>query len=273
LVETFVASDGYEFTLERRVPTAPPRGRIILLHGIRSHAGWYHASCNKLTAAGYETCFLERRGAGRNLAARGDCPGRKRLLHDIVEFHSAQPPLPTHLVGISWGAKLAVAASAKIRPVSLVLIAPGFVPRIQPSLRERLRILWARLTHPKKLFDVPLNDAELFTDNPEWRAYLSTNPHDLHQATARFFVASVALDWQLKFTTQLPCPALMLLAGNDQVIDNAKTRNYVARWKLDQESIIEYPEMQHTLEFEDTRLTFVDDVLEWLRSVQNKPAL
>ena len=266
MARNFVTSDGYDFAWDEFAPPGEPRGRVVVVHGIRSHAGWYAGSCQKLAAAGYEVCFLERRGAGRNTAARGDAPGFRRLRQDIVEFVTSRPPLRTHLMGISWGGKLALAASAVTPVASLVLVAPGFVPRVRTSLRERLRFTAARLFAPTKLFDVPLNAPELFTRDPAWQAYLRTNPHDTHRATARFFVGSAALDFRLRRTPN-PTPTLTLLAGDDRVIDNAATRAFVAKFAHPANRVVEYAGLAHTLEFEDRELAFVGDILAWLAGV------
>lgn len=259
----FAASDGYRFAWDRFAPPGPPKGRVVVVHGIRSHAGWYAGSCAKLAAAGYEVCFLDRRGAGRNQQARGDCPGFRRLRRDVVEFLAAQPPLPTHLMGISWGGKLALAAAVAAPVASLVLVAPGFVPRVRTPLAERVRITLARLVRPTRLFDVPLNAPELFTRDPAWQEYLRTNPLDTHRVTARFLVGSAALDFRLRRTPN-PLPTLTLLAGDDRVIDNAATREYLARFPHPANRVVEYPGRAHTLEFEDPSLGFADDILAWL---------
>ncbi len=51
-----------------------PRGELVFIHGIQSHAGWYEYSCTRFSQAGYRVSFLDRRGAGMNAAARGDAP-------------------------------------------------------------------------------------------------------------------------------------------------------------------------------------------------------
>ena len=270
--EEFAASDGYRFALDRYPPRVPeggePRGRVVAVHGLRSHAGWYAGSCAKLAAAGYEVCFLDRRGAGRNQRERGDAPGFRRLRLDVAEFLAAQPPMPTHLMGVSWGGKLALAASAVTTVRSLVLVAPGLVPRVQTPFGERLRITAARLVRPAKLFDVPLNAPELFTADPAWQAFLRANPLDTHRVTARFLVGSAALDFRLRRTPN-PLPTLTLLAGDDRVIDNAATRRYAARFAHPASRVVEYPGRAHTLEFEDAGLGFVDDVTAWLGTISD----
>src|SRR5207302_5920773 len=97
--------------------------------------------------------------------------------------------LPIFLLAISWGGKLAVALQDRyLGPVEgLVLLCPGFFPRVGPSLPERLRIAWARLVSPRRLFPVPLQDAELFTATPCWQQFIRDDPLSLRLATARFF--------------------------------------------------------------------------------------
>ena len=82
----FRASDGYPFYYRRYAPAGAPRARVVFVHGIRSHGGWYTRSCCALAAAGFEVYFLDRRGAGLNTAHRGDAPGFRRLLDDVVEI-------------------------------------------------------------------------------------------------------------------------------------------------------------------------------------------
>ena len=80
------ASDGYRWHYRRYAPTGDVRGRVVFLHGIQSHGGWYPRSCAALAAAGYEVYFLERRGCGLNTAQRGDIPSFRRCLDDIAEY-------------------------------------------------------------------------------------------------------------------------------------------------------------------------------------------
>ncbi|HZT81146.1 MAG TPA: alpha/beta hydrolase, partial [Gemmataceae bacterium] len=86
-VEAFTASDGYRWQY-RHYPSAAggPRARVVCVHGIQSHGGWYEPSCRRLAGEGFDVCFLDRRGSGLNQQARGDTPTFRRLLDDLAEF-------------------------------------------------------------------------------------------------------------------------------------------------------------------------------------------
>jgi alpha-beta hydrolase superfamily lysophospholipase len=270
-LEAFTASDGYRWQYRRYAPGGPPRARVVCLHGIQSHAGWYDGSCRRLAEEGFLVYFLDRRGAGVNTEARGDAPGFRRLLDDVAEFLRAPRPgedgLPTFLVAISWGGKPAVALQKRHPGLTdaLVLLCPGFRPRVSPSRRERLEILLSRLTRPRRLFPVPLSEAELFTANPVRQEYIRADPLALRHATARFFIESVRLDYYLRWARRhVRMPFLLMLAGHDRIIDNARTRRFADHFPALDRQVIEYPGAHHTLEFEPDPEPFLADLAGWL---------
>jgi alpha-beta hydrolase superfamily lysophospholipase len=279
-LETFTASDGYRCHYRKRgrgsfseKDPRPllPRAHLVCLHGIQSHGGWYDLSCRCLAEAGFDVWFLERRGSGLNQEARGDTPSFRRLLDDLVEFlrqrRRTSPAIPIYLVGISWGGKLAVALERYYRGFAdgLILLCPGLFPKVRPRWLEQAGIAVAALTAPKRMFDIPLNDPELFTATPHWQQFLRDDPLALHQATARFFFQSVLLDRYLRRVPRyVKIPVLLLLAGRDRIIDNTATIRFAARFAAADKTIVEYPDAHHTLEFEPDPGRFVDDMVRWL---------
>ena len=107
-VETQVASDGYPIHVAVWPASGTVKGRVVVLHGVQSHGGWYHTLCRTLSEAGYETHFPDRRGSGANRQDRGHAPSSRRLLDDIAErlatLREADRSTPIALAGISWGA-------------------------------------------------------------------------------------------------------------------------------------------------------------------------
>jgi alpha-beta hydrolase superfamily lysophospholipase len=146
-----------------------------------------------------------------------------------------------------------------------MLLCPGFFARIRPTLLQRVNILFTRLVQPGKKFPIPLNDPELFTASPQWQQFLRDDPLRLHHATARLLVESVRLDGYLRFTPKyVHVPVLLLLAGEDRIIRNDYTRDYLGRFATPDKEIIEYPGVCHTLEFEPEPERFISDMRGWL---------
>ena len=214
--------------------------------------------------------FLDRRGAGLNTAHRGDTPNFRRLIDDVAEFvqslRADRGWLPVFVCGISWGGKLAVALPYRKPNLvdGLVLLCPGLVPKVAPPLPQRARIAVARVFRPWKFFPVPLNEPDLFTAAPEWRAFIDTEPHGLRLATSRFLFSSFSLDIYLKRAAKrVPVPTLLALAEHDRIIDNARTAAFVGRFPGPAETVT-YPGAHHTLEFERADHPWVGDVVRWV---------
>jgi alpha-beta hydrolase superfamily lysophospholipase len=277
-VETYTAGDGYEWRYRRFLPLQKLAvAQVVCIHGIQSHGGWYEHSCSRLAERGFRVDFLDRRGSGMNEQDRGDAPSFRRLLDDLGEYiesvrnsterlatHHAPP---TFLVGISWGAKLATALQRRYPGLvdGLVLLCPGFFAQVKPPLKDRLRILWARLVSCKRLFPIPLNDPELFTANRLRQQFIRNDALGLRQATARFLIESVRLDGYLRFMPKhVTVPVLLMLAERDRIIHNDRTRTFVHTFAAKDREVIEYVGAHHTLEFEVDPEPFIRDLGDWL---------
>jgi alpha-beta hydrolase superfamily lysophospholipase len=275
-IESSTASDGYVWKYRRYDPVGAPRGEVVALHGIQSHGGWYNASSSFLGEHGWGVSFLDRRGSGLNEQARGDCPSFRRLLDDIAEF---MRPLrqrtagPVVLQSISWGGKLAVALQKRHPGLcdGLILVAPGLRPKVRLRLGKRLSIALTRMLNPTKLCPIPLTEPELFTGNLVRQQFIRDDTLSLRQATKRFLFGSGRLDIYLQLARRrVRVPVLLLLAGQDRIIDNFKTRRFVKRMRKAKTTVIEYPDAHHTLEFEANGPPHLDRLLSWLATIAGK---
>jgi alpha-beta hydrolase superfamily lysophospholipase len=268
-LDVFQSSDGYRWHFRKFAAPNAQRGRIIFIHGIQSHGGWYPRSCARIAKAGYEVYFLDRRGAGLNKENRGDMPGFRRVLDDYSEFIRWLPNdrLPKFLAAISWGGKLGIGLQYRDPGLvdGLALLCPGIVAKVRPPFLSRMRIALARIFRPSRFFPIPLNDPKLFTVSPEWQRFVERDARGLRQATARMLFGSYALDIYLRRARKrVQLPVLLLLAEHDQIIDNAKVRSFVESLPSADKQVIEYRGAHHTLEFEPEGHPFVGDLIAWL---------
>jgi alpha-beta hydrolase superfamily lysophospholipase len=271
-LSVFRSGDGYKW-YAHVTRTASPKGIVVLLHGIRSHAGWYTHTRDALADADYEVHFLDRRGSGLNTAHRGDTTNFHRLIADVVEYirelRQSRSALPVFLAGISWGGKLALGVAAEQPGLvqGVALICPGLVAKVRPPFITRLRIALARFLRPAKRFPIPLNDPELFTADTLKQQYIASDPHGLGEATARFLFESVRFDLHLKRSVKrVVCPVLLMLAGQDRILNNPATRKYLAKLTNARSlRIIDDPAAHHTLEFEPDTTRYLLDLIRWLK--------
>jgi acylglycerol lipase len=273
-VRKFTASDGYP--LHVAVWPAVPRsarGQVVVLHGVQSHGGWYHRLGRTLASAGYIASFPDRRGSGANQRERGHAPSARRLILDLVEWlrtlRHEQPRLPIALAGISWGGKLAMIVAGRNPELvdAIALICPGLHPRVGVSRMERFQIAWAFLTNRRKTFPIPLSDPALFTDSPQGQAFIVADALSLREGTAGLMGASFFIDRLVAAApSKIHQPALLMLAGQDRIVDNARTLALFGRFAAVDQQVIEYPEGHHTLEFEPDPSRYALDLVDWLQS-------
>jgi len=268
---SFVASDGYPLHVAVWPATAAARGQVVVVHGVQSHSGWYQRLGRTLAASGYRASFPDRRGSGANAKDRGHARSAGRLIADLVEWlafaRETQPALPTALVGISWGGKLAAIVAAR-RPDlvdAIALVCPGLQPRVDVSRKERFQIAWAFFTNRRRTFPIPLSDPALFTANPEGQAFIADDPIGLREATAGLLAASFIIDRLVRRSpARVRQPALLMLAGQDRIVDNVRALDYFEKLASSDRQVIDYPDGHHTLEFEPDPSRYALDLVAWL---------
>lgn len=277
-IRSFTASDGYRIHF-RHWKSHTPRGAVIALHGIQSHSGWYEASSRAMADAGFDVYFADRRGSGLNGFQRGHAAHGMRLINDLralatLARHEQRTsanesrPLPLIIMGISWGGKIAAAASAAFPHEfnGLALLYPGLQPRIHPNAWQRFRLNLARRFEITKTdIPIPLRAPELFTDTVEWQQFIANDPLALHTVTSSLLNAGRDLDEVIAtHAADIGCPVLLMLAGRDRIIDNPRTRVQVSQFGTTHLTGICYPDACHTLEFEPDRAAIFSDLTEWL---------
>jgi acylglycerol lipase len=273
-IETYQARDGDLLAVRVWRPASVPLARVVFLHGIVSHGGWYASSSSHLAENGYEVHFLERRGSGLNSKDRGDVAGWKTWLEDVeVYLEHLGNDCPRVLCGISWGGKLA-AAVALHRPDlidGLGLLCPGLFARQQPGLLKQIILsVLSRGWVARRRVRIPLNDPALFTNSPRHQIYVRDDPLALRNVTLRFARADLLLTrFVCEATLSLKMPTLLVLAGQDKIVVGDPTRDYLEKTVTHQKTLHEYPTAAHTLEFESQPDQYFTDLHQWMEGIAN----
>ncbi len=268
-------SDGYSISLRHWQGV---RGRgILYIHGIQSHGLWFERSASVLAEAGFSVFLPDRRGSGLNELSRGDITHFGRWLDDLREViafsKSESGAEKLHIVAVSWGGKLAMALSKVCSEdiASITLIAPGLFPKVDVSVFEKLRIALAVLLKPNKHFAIPLNEPELFTENPERIKFINDDELKLTCVSARFLYQSRKLDRFISSSLPvMPFPIKLFLAGTDRIIDNCRTLQFYRGIKTEHIKALKYyPLAAHTIEFEEDNREFLRDIKDWILLCEN----
>jgi len=287
-IDFYTAADGRRLAVRIWEAAQPPRARVVFLHGITSHGGWYSHCAQHLAGAGFQVHFLDRRGSGLNADRPGDIDHWQTWIDDVVEyirksFHEAPEmgqahfalPAPQNepvrgvvLCGMSWGGKLAVAVARRHPRLvhGVALICPGLYSPFQPGLVKRLALAlpmpaWLR----ERRLKIPLRRPELFTDSQLWREFIDQDPLALREVTRQFAREDQQLtSYARQAAPHLHMPLLLMLAGRDRIVNNRRTREFFARVSSAKKSLNEYSHAAHTLEFEPDPLPYFADLADWV---------
>jgi alpha-beta hydrolase superfamily lysophospholipase len=276
-IEFYSAGDGHRLAARVWRATESSTARVVFLHGITSHGGWYEQAARHLATAGFDVHFLDRRGSGLNADEPGDVAEWRVWIDDVARYLRAQEDrMPTVLAGISWGGKLAPAVARRHTALvdALALICPGIYSPFLPRLLKRAVL--AAPAPPRlrsRRLKIPLRRPELFTNSRRWREFIAHDPLALRSVTWQFAREDRRLT---RFARQsasfLHMPVLMMLAGQDRIVDNDRTRRFFGRIAGRRKFLVEYPGAAHTLEFEANPEPYLSDLTTWIQQVADDGA-
>ncbi|HET7699074.1 MAG TPA: alpha/beta fold hydrolase [Vicinamibacterales bacterium] len=248
-----------------------PRARVVLLHGLESHSGWFDDFGARLAAFGYAVVAVDRAGAGRSDGRRGDLTGTRGLFAQLrTVLCEVTPSLPTFVLGFSWGARwaLAQAVTCPAESHGLIVMAPGLCLRDPYPAWRRAAVLAGALCRPAAQVPTPVTHDECFTTRAAALAYIRADPRRLSRVTARLLMHSWILERTFaRHAARLRTPVLHLIAGQDAICDNARNRQLL-RGALSEGLYAErvYADAEHALMFECDRYPIAADVAGWIAS-------
>jgi acylglycerol lipase len=151
-------ADGVALYWQGWLPEGPPRGLLLICHGMGEHSGRYTTVVDTLVPDGWAVYGLDHRGHGRSRGRRVHVRRYAHYLADFATFHrtvaARHPDLTPFLLGQSMGGQIALAYALDHQHelAGLVLAAPalsaGDVPRaLLPLLKLLARavplVRWA----------------------------------------------------------------------------------------------------------------------------------
>ena len=200
----------------------PPRGTVLIVHGLGEHCERYVRLAADLTAAGWLVHSYDQRGHGASEGARGDVATPTSLLDDLAlmldMLHEERVPRPLVLLGHSMGGTVAarLIAEGAAGVDALVLSSPALDPGL--TLLQRLRLtLGARLL-PHRAVSNGLSPQWISRDPQIVRNYVDdTRVHNrMTPLLARFIVD--AGRQVIARAAQWRTPTLLLWAGADRCV-------------------------------------------------------
>lgn len=242
----FTARDGenlamYEWPIDtwEEHGAPPPRGVVLIVHGLGEHASRYEHIARQLLDWGFAVRAYDQRGHGESGGTRGALPSDAALLDDLVEvvddtrrrcarLPQVDPakPLPFILLGHSMGGLVASRFVAlNMRPVDGLVMSS---PALDAGLNPLQKLLVATLPHiaPNLCVNNGLDARYLSHKAQVVEKYLA-DPlvhSKISSRLARFIATggpatvAAAAHWST--------PTLLIYAGADKLVNPAGSRAF-----------------------------------------------
>jgi alpha-beta hydrolase superfamily lysophospholipase len=226
---------------------------LIVLHGHGEHSGRYEKFFAHLESLNIAVGVFDFRGHGRSEGAEVFVESFEQYLSDVTSFadflakryHASSP---VYLLGHSAGGLAAVgwALAYPSRVKKLILSAPLFGLRV-PGILLRINA-WLNGYFPRFIYQNPVYPRHLTHDLREVARYQS-DPFIQRKISVRLVSEMLSYASRLERIQclEVPFPVCGLLAGDERIVDNAKTKLFFGKLKSPGVRIETFPGFYHEI--------------------------
>jgi len=247
-----------------------PRGAVIVSHGFAEHGGCYRRTAEALgSRLEVDVIAVDYRGHGRSPGRRGVVRLYDDLIGDlsnVLAWVARQlPEVPRFVLAHSNGGQVALRLvldgistidGMVISNPALRVVAP-----IPPSKLKLGRFLgkvapWLTLRGDLR--------AGVLTRDPEIQEEHRTDPLRHNRISPPLFFGMVeGGELLMARASEIRIPILMLIGGQDSLIDPAASREFFERLGSEDKTLLFYPKMLHEPLNELGREQVFDDLVRW----------
>jgi alpha-beta hydrolase superfamily lysophospholipase len=259
----------------RRAQGEPPRGLVVIVHGLGEHCGRYAHVARRLNEAGFDAIGYDHRGHGRSPGRRGAMPADDTLCDDlgaVLRAARARFAGPLVLLGHSLGGLvvgrfvaegLAAAPAAWWRPVDALMMSS---PALDAGTNRMQKLLLA--TVARLLPDLAVDNGlapNWISRNPATLEAVATDPLVHHKITGRLgtFAATQGA-CVIAAASRWTTPTLLMWAGADRCVAPRGSAAFAAAAPRDVAVFREWPGLYHEIFNEPEQDDVLDALLGWL---------
>jgi alpha-beta hydrolase superfamily lysophospholipase len=247
---------------------AEKRGAVLIVHGLGEHCERYAHTADFLNQNGFEVRGYDQRGHGKSGGNRGEIPTETALLEDakfVYEDFARNRAEQPFLLGHSMGGGIAIRAAIDkfITPRGVILSSPAITAKL--SLSEKLQLKLGRMT-PNIAVSNGLKVKYISHDNQVVEDYKNDElVHDKITPRLANFILDSGQE-TLKRAANFHIPTLLLIAGDDRLVDAGGAKELFAKLPKDSATMHIYDNLYHEIfnEPEVERAKVFANLKHWL---------
>lgn len=246
----------------------------VLVHGLGAHSGWFEALGRRLKVRRIFALAYDQVGFGKRRQEKF-C-SKEQWFNDLsTAFAHARQMVgdkPIFIMGNSMGAavSLKVVADGNIAPSGLIMFSPGFDGH-PSTFRTTYRVsaLLRACLKPDSDIDLPYTP-DMVTRTEAVRAWLTNDPDRRFTPSGRMLIGVLKLSFDIAKVKAINCPALMLTAGIDNIVDGKVSSRIFERLSAPRKDKRVFDEAWHDLMFDPVIEELSDQVADWIKTISQE---
>ncbi len=262
---------GQDLFARRWLPDRPPRGAILIAHGLGEHGGRYGNLISHLLPKGFALYGIDQPGHGKSPGTPGFAASVEQLLAPLTamtdRLHREHPDVPLFTFSHSMGGLLSLRILLD-RPPPLqgaILSSPSLsTPDSASSLTIAIGQVLSKLFPKMPLSELDLD--QLSKDPSVVSAYREDPLVFQGKYSARLAIELLNAIAELKNrpSLEIQTPLLVLTGGEDRIAFAEDTRAVFDSIQAPDKKFILYPTLRHELINEPERDQVLEDIGSWL---------
>ncbi|HEX6040133.1 lysophospholipase [Longimicrobium sp.] len=267
--ERIATTGGLQLFVRSWRPAVPARAVVAIVHGVKSHSGYYAWAGEQLAAAGLAVYALDLRGRGRS-------DGPRLYVDDIAEYtadvdallkhaRTREPGLPVFLLGHSAGGVVSSVYTLDHQAELAGLICESFAFRVYaPSFALTLLGWISRIAPRLPVLRLPTAG---FSRDPSVVQAMIDDPLGVHHEAQPAATVAALVRAGERLEREFPrvtLPVLILHGTADRVTRPDGSQEFHARAGSADKTLKLYDGHVHDLLSDVGRETVMDDILRWI---------
>ncbi|AIC95356.1 alpha/beta hydrolase [Shouchella lehensis] len=230
-----------------------PRGVAVIVHGAGEHSGRYHWLIEKWNLHGFDCLIGDLPGQGESRGKRGHIDSFKQYIKTVDRWlkQARSKQLPIVLVGHSMGGLIAIRTlierdNSFIEAVVLSAPCLQLHMPVSPPKKAAAKVL----NHVAPTFSMQSGlKPELTTRSEIVREEYAKDPLRVTKVSARWYhELSKAMLQTRRYPEKVPnIPILLLVAGDDQVVDSSAAFTWFNHLDVSHKMVKEWNGLYHEL--------------------------
>jgi alpha-beta hydrolase superfamily lysophospholipase len=247
-----------------------PRASLLVVHGLSEHSGRYSQFGQTMASFGISVYSVDLRGHGLSDGRRGHVDRFDILLQDVDRFRhevaGAITEQPLFILGHSMGGLITARYIEEFAHHlhGAIIISPWLATAMAVP---RFKVLAASFLN-RVLPALPINagiDERYLSHDPGVVQRYRDDPLVHGKITPRMFTeASAAMGLVMQRSDRIRIPLLLLLAGDDRVVDTKKSEAFARSLTASDVTIRVLPDYYHEVLNDHDRAIAVREIRDWI---------